>query len=758
VVAHTDNPSVDFVTESVSGYSIDNLPPADPVNLQRQVTLNAATISWDPPVDTDYDVTYIYRNELYLDSTRNQQYVDESIISDEVYTYSIVHNDYNGNLSSDETVSLRSMAWGIHCLVELNDSVSEMVLAVNDDATYGLDPGLDIPTTPLPPSDYVRLSSHHPEWEYVLGDYFSQESYADISLTDTMHIWEMVLMSDNAGSASISFSSSDNLPPVPSFIFDEELSFKTQITDETTISTYLAAGIPQSLFVAVGDTTAPVVILHSLNGLEIVEGGLETLIEWDASGAEFTEVAVSYNGGEQYTILDTSDIDSAYVTFEDLLSNDCILRLVSFDFAENSNSTYSENMFSVAGHNALHSYEPGWYLWSSQLIFEDSIQTQISDDYEGIFFTYSWDEGSYSPSGTIDAGEGIWLGFDQPATFGLNGDPVLEPISVPYTPGWQIISNPLVRPVEKDSLFVINLADTVLYDSAVSLGWIAQPIYSYTVDQYEDSEQFDMWNAYWIGVLEENIQLLYKPHYQSAERENREIEYDWYVGINDLIIGSYSNSADAYDRFDNPMAPLPPNHDGIDMFINHDDWSMIIGDRFASDIRPIPEFEETTEYEIVLLGNGSIDLSWSIENIPDEVDVYLEFEQQLYDLKLIENLNLELEEALSGTLLIGTNVVSIRNDEIIPLNYSLNQNYPNPFNPTTTIRYGLPESSEVSLIIYNLNGREVTRLRSKTQDAGYYELNWNGMDESGHPVSTGIYLTRFQAGSYTKTIKMLYLK
>lgn len=95
---------------------------------------------------------------------------------------------------------------------------------------------------------------------------------------------------------------------------------------------------------------------------------------------------------------------------------------------------------------------------------------------------------------------------------------------------------------------------------------------------------------------------------------------------------------------------------------------------------------------------------------------------------------------------------------LIPEDVQLLSNYPNPFNPITTIRYGLPEAAQVTLFIYDIKGRKVRSLIGEQQAAGSYEYQWNGMDDSGQPVSTGLYLTRLQAGSYTKTIKMLYLK
>ena len=95
---------------------------------------------------------------------------------------------------------------------------------------------------------------------------------------------------------------------------------------------------------------------------------------------------------------------------------------------------------------------------------------------------------------------------------------------------------------------------------------------------------------------------------------------------------------------------------------------------------------------------------------------------------------------------------------LIPVGYSLHQNFPNPFNPRTIIRYNLPEHSGVILTVYDATGMEVTTLYNNQQPAGQFQVEWNGMDESGGPVSAGLYFAHLQAGEYSKTIKMVYMK
>ena len=81
----------------------------------------------------------------------------------------------------------------------------------------------------------------------------------------------------------------------------------------------------------------------------------------------------------------------------------------------------------------------------------------------------------------------------------------------------------------------------------------------------------------------------------------------------------------------------------------------------------------------------------------------------------------------------------------VPETFVLQQNYPNPFNPTTTIRYGLPEAARVNLSIYNLLGQRVAELTNEAQNAGYYNVIWNGRNQSGSQVATGVYFYRIEA-------------
>ena len=96
--------------------------------------------------------------------------------------------------------------------------------------------------------------------------------------------------------------------------------------------------------------------------------------------------------------------------------------------------------------------------------------------------------------------------------------------------------------------------------------------------------------------------------------------------------------------------------------------------------------------------------------------------------------------------------------ETLPEVYALGFNYPNPFNPETTIKYALPQASDVKLVVYNSIGQVVRTLVNERQSIGRYAFTWDATNDRGQAVSSGIYLYRLQAGEFAKVRKMLLLK
>ena len=104
-----------------------------------------------------------------------------------------------------------------------------------------------------------------------------------------------------------------------------------------------------------------------------------------------------------------------------------------------------------------------------------------------------------------------------------------------------------------------------------------------------------------------------------------------------------------------------------------------------------------------------------------------------------------------------TYIYDLNSDDLLPNTTELSNIYPNPFNPSTTIEYSLEIDSDVSLYIYDMQGRTVKTLVSDNLDAGSHSIVWNGLNDSGVQVSSGMYLVRMEASNqiYQQAITLL---
>src|SRR5690606_29626756 len=100
---------------------------------------------------------------------------------------------------------------------------------------------------------------------------------------------------------------------------------------------------------------------------------------------------------------------------------------------------------------------------------------------------------------------------------------------------------------------------------------------------------------------------------------------------------------------------------------------------------------------------------------------------------------------------VVTDVEDVASD--LPKTFGLEQNYPNPFNPATTIKFSLPEASEVRLEVFNMVGQKVATLVSQQMQPGYHEVNFDARH-----LASGTYFYRIQAADFVRTLKMVLIK
>ncbi|HUU29014.1 MAG TPA: serine hydrolase [archaeon] len=189
---------------------------------------------------------------------------------------------------------------------------------------------------------------------------------------------------------------------------------------------------------------------------------------------------------------------------------------------------------------------------------------------------------------------------------------------------------------------------------------------------------------------------------------------------------------------DNPDDPLVDwNSDGA---YSWDDVVLLIHDIWNGHCPPVTS--------ALLASAGNLEQVAGPEGLSAEDIAYLE--------QMMARMNLTPEQEAEFRLVLYGEAGAAR----LPKVFSLAQNSPNPFNPATTISYSVPEGNQeyVTLKVYDLRGRLVRTLVQDAREAGNYTVFWDGTDETGRRISSGVYLYRMKAGEFVQTRKMVILK
>jgi len=112
----------------------------------------------------------------------------------------------------------------------------------------------------------------------------------------------------------------------------------------------------------------------------------------------------------------------------------------------------------------------------------------------------------------------------------------------------------------------------------------------------------------------------------------------------------------------------------------------------------------------------------------------------------------------SSSISVTVVVVTGKSESPLPDAFSLSQNYPNPFNPETVIKCAMPEDCHPELTIYNILGQKVKTLVNQYKEAGYKTVHWNGRDDEGNEIASGVLFYKIKTPKYSETKKMILLR
>jgi hypothetical protein len=332
-----------------------------------------------------------------------------------------------------------------------------------------------------------------------------------------------------------------------------------------------------------------------------------------------------------------------------------------------------------------------------------------------------------------------------------------QQVEIPLHVGWNLITNPFISPIAWSKIQTIDT--------------ISEPIYSYN-GTFTTSTDFQPYVGYYFfnatSLLA--LKISYSSLFSSSSLTDNVAPISWRVNIalsSDGLVdsttwfGVSSRASAELDPLDcrkpRAIAPVPiayfdrPNWDANYSF-------------FATDFRPEFEGANSWEFEVRSTERKPSLLAFSgLWRIPSRFQVYL------LDEAKASSVNLRIDSLYSFvpatdisrfSVLVGKeDALQERLSSILPREFSLYNNYPNPFNPSTTICVDVPCVGDIKLKVFDLLGREVKTLYSGILSAGRHSFGWDGRDEEGKILSTGVYFYRLTTRTGVNLVgKMVFMK
>ncbi|MBU0712326.1 tandem-95 repeat protein [bacterium] len=383
---------------------------------------------------------------------------------------------------------------------------------------------------------------------------------------------------------------------------------------------------------------------------------------------------------------------------------------------------------------------------------------------------YEWDGSDWITPDTLETGNGYWIQQrvtdNVHFTTGKGRSVDLNGVATELMPGWNLISSPYPFLVSAD-LDEETFAGPYQYGNYDGEGWSDTLVTGYRP-----------WEAYAVFNRTDTTQALQiDPLIVSQPALQKETGDDgWEMKISAKSgqysdkgnrIGRHDRALDKMDKFDQPE---PPNVDGYVSVYCQQTEDFGCFRQLSADFRALEKTGQIWDLEIVsqkcsgtvqLTFTGTGDLSdeqirlvdiqtRDILNLPINAVTHHQIsradEQSLYLLKLLSGSESQIEEMIKEVL------------TAYPEDYSLMQNYPNPFNATTTIRFSIIKPGDVSIVVYDLRGYKVKTLIQKSMNLGYHEVRWDGLNEAGKQLGSGVYLYAIQAGDFHRVRKMILMK
>jgi hypothetical protein len=323
---------------------------------------------------------------------------------------------------------------------------------------------------------------------------------------------------------------------------------------------------------------------------------------------------------------------------------------------------------------------------------------------------------------------------------------------------WNLITNPFDKTILWSDVRAFNTRSSVgpIYSYSGTGGFVAatslEPYAGYYYDNSDSSAYLSIPYGATSGVLKTDS---VKAGEWTLNVEARSGEYS----DRSMSLGTHVGARDGLDRYDYRKPRAMGNQLGV--FFDRPDLDAEYS-TFATDFRGPVEKAALWPFTLNAPMKNPVTLRFEgVGQIPDDFEVYIIDRTNARYADLRSNREYTLTPALATTSLtvaVGTHdALATTLSDVLPRTFGLDNNFPNPFNPSTTIPVALPVNADVTLRVYNILGEEIRTLVSGSLEAGRHWITWDGRNDAGRPVATGVYLVRLTGPQGVNVVKKMML-
>jgi hypothetical protein len=715
-------------------------------------------VNGQPTEGLDLGATVIYNGSSPLTIGGNSRpendfsgKMDEILVYNQALSAAEIDSIYNTQVPD---VLDNTSQWTSVITTNANGKNSTAEFGTTPISTDGFDASLDIPLPPAPTGDYLQLYFAHPEFGGTLGDKYRSDykGYSDYESSNSN--WKLSLYSTFAANDTLFITRSNGFT-APIKVIDSQGMEYISLSGDLEVLYSTQAGETLVFDIVVGDIFPPTIELGAImDGPQIWDKTQSRTLTWtveDPSGITNITTEVSYDGGSTWQAIYTG-LDQSFNFTPDaniVLNEATFFRVSATDGASqeftNSTTVASNHEITIAAPSQSLDFSTGWQMVGSP--FADSIEpTSVLSD--AIRYRWNTESFEYVLSNTYPNKEGIWLGGYSNGSDQLDGEVGETDATFTVYGGWNMVTVPLFRNVQVDSISVFDGTTTRTFSDAVSNFDITVP-QGYNDAGYTTAESLEFFKSYWIGVTGDSLKLTLPIHrFNPVLKQSQIMEEDEILLT--IVDGEFEQQL-LIRVGGNPSQPAPPPAPNAHK-IGLKGESTILGNTYTQYSLSSSE-QEGAEIPLVIGGpERLLTMKWQKTG----------FESVPILLKAMENhtldspngsIEISSTELSSAILAIGNFAVSNEVNRGVPVAFKLNQNYPNPFNPSTTIGFDLPEKAVVQIDVFNVTGQKVATIVNSTLQPGSHTVQFDASE-----LSSGTYIYRIQAGSFFETRKMILIK